>query len=327
MDPPLDLHITKWPNSNDDCWGLIEKLWAVASPSTIPDKHIDLSAYSTYHKEQCLHALIDGSIHVLVEKHGNIVEIAKRIAEDRSRDDIRTFLSSKLKDPRPDNEIRAIDSSIDLTARLISMMELESCNMLSQAAKFSTPVVLGHDVKLEKMFNGRNLGRIAGIEIVWTDNLADHLRMSNEDREVAIFHHASFLKHQQWSLFPAGLIDDTLQTLALLFPEADDDTTRWFNRQPTTLNIDRHLIKCGKLKGNERQIERFTFWHDRLVVLKQTFDESRPTTLSQWWCDRRNGVQWYTFWVAILVLLLTVFFGLIQCLEGALQVYKAYHPS
>jgi hypothetical protein len=34
-------------------------------------------------------------------------------------------------------------------------------------------------------------------------------------------------------------------------------------------------------------------------------------------------VQWYTFWVAALVLGLTIVFGLIQCVEGALQVYLA----
>lgn len=82
-----------------------------------------------------------------------------------------------------------------------------------------------------------------------------------------------------------------------------------------------HLIPDG------RQVEGFSYWHDRLVVLKQVYDESRPRTISQWWHDRRNGVQWCTFWVAILVLSLTVFFGLVQNIEGALQVYAAFHPA
>jgi len=51
-------------------------------------------------------------------------------------------------------------------------------------------------VKLEKIFNARNLGRIAGIEIEWTKNLADHLRLIDEDRKVAIFHHATYLECQ-----------------------------------------------------------------------------------------------------------------------------------
>jgi hypothetical protein len=68
----------------------------------------------------------------------------------------------------------------------------------------------------------------------------------------------------------------------------------------------------------------FIYWHDRLVVLKQVFDEATPRTLLQWWYDRRNGVQWYTFWVAIVVLALTLFFGLVQSVEGALQVYGTF---
>ena len=41
-------------------------------------------------------------------------------------------------------------------------------------------------------------------------------------------------------------------------------------------------------------------------MLKQAFDEAQPKTIRQWWYDSRNGVQWYTFWVAVLVLVLTV---------------------
>jgi hypothetical protein len=61
-------------------------------------------------------------------------------------------------------------------------------------------------------------------------------------------------------------------------------------------------------------------------MLKQAFDEATPMKMSQWWHDRRNGYQWYTLWVAVFVLFLTVFFGMVQSVEGALQVWKAFHP-
>lgn len=92
-------------------------------------------------------------------------------------------------------------------------------------------------------------------------------------------------------------------------------------------SLDMQLTRLGYLKTDDRQIERFRFWHDRLVVLKQVFDEATPKTLSQWWYDRRNGVQWYTFWVAAIVLGLTLVFGLIQSLEGALQVYGTFRDG
>jgi hypothetical protein len=59
-------------------------------------------------------------------------------------------------------------------------------------------------------------------------------------------------------------------------------------------------------------------------MLKQVFDEAQPKTIRQWWYDSRNGVQWYTFWVAVLVLVLTVVFGLVQSVEGGLQVYVSF---
>lgn len=35
----------------------------------------------------------------------------------------------------------------------------------------------------------------------------------------------------------------------------------------------------------------------------------------------------YTFWVAAVVLALTIFFGVVQSIEGAIQVYYAAHSS
>jgi hypothetical protein len=115
--------------------------------------------------------------------------------------------------------------------------------------------------------------------------------------------------------------------LALLFPQSDSNIRRWFIKLPNSSNLDPAVIRCGYLKADDRQIEKFKYWHDRLVILKQVFDDSSPRTIAQWWNDRRNGVQWYTFWVAIFVLLLTTVFGLAQTVEGALQVYKAYYPT
>lgn len=93
------------------------------------------------------------------------------------------------------------------------------------------------------------------------------------------------------SLLPKGLADETLQTLALLFPSSDVETRKWFSKL-SGAELDKRAIQCGQLKTDHRQTEKFKFWNDRLVVLKQVFDEAQPKSLSQWWHDRRNGVQW-----------------------------------
>ncbi|KAK0752898.1 hypothetical protein B0T18DRAFT_312886 [Schizothecium vesticola] len=193
---------------------------------------------------------------------------------------------------------------------------------------FSPVPVLGHErIKFEKTFNALSLNRIAGLEIQWTDNLADHLRLVNDDQAVRVFHHATFLRNQDQKIFPLEFVSETLQTLALLFPKYNKEMRKWYRALATKHGLDPAVLSSGHLTADDRQIENFKYLHDRLVVLKQVYDESRPRTISQWWYDRRNGVQWYTFWVAILVLLLTVFFGLAQSIEGALQLYSSFHTA
>jgi hypothetical protein len=124
---------------------------------------------------------------------------------------------------------------------------------------------------------------------------------------------------------PPGLLEETLLTLALLLPQHDAATTKWYQKHQRKLGLDITAAKCGQLSSEDRQIKRFRYWHDRLVILKQVFDDTEPSTVKQWWRDRRKRVQWYTFWVAAMVLALTVRFGLVQCVEGGLQVWKTYY--
>lgn len=60
-------------------------------------------------------------------------------------------------------------------------------------------------------------------------------------------------------------------------------------------------------------------------MIQKAHDESEPKALPQWWNGRRKKVQWYTFWAAILILVLTIVFGMIQSVNGIMQVYAAYH--
>jgi ABC-type Fe3+ transport system permease subunit len=60
-----------------------------------------------------------------------------------------------------------------------------------------------------------------------------------------------------------------------------------------------------------------------MVILKQAFDDSEPRTVSQWWYDDRKRVQWYTFWVAALVLILTIVFGVTQTASGIIQAWAS----
>lgn len=128
-------------------------------------------------------------------------------------------------------------------------------------------------------------------------------------------------------VLPQDLLYETLQTLALLLPRAKRDSKDWFGkvqrRYPDAL--DAKVSDLALLPGGRSQ-RSYSYWHERLSIIQKAYDDSEPKTLRQWWNDRRKKVQWYTFWVAILILMLTIIFGMIQSVTGIMQVYVAYHP-
>lgn len=210
----LDSPIFRTPTSFTTTFEPLVHLWSRNASSTLKGHEFDPEAYFAYHKKQCCLALHDGGRHISVRTHRDIFEIAEGLKHGLPKEVIRERLSTKLADPKPPNENELLDSSIDLTARLVCMMDIgalrygfsghrglvwsHGCLKDFVRDRFSKPVMLDHNVKLEKTFNARNLERMAGIRIIWTDNLADHLRIVDEgDKTVAVFHHASFLKCQQ----------------------------------------------------------------------------------------------------------------------------------
>ncbi|KAL2062787.1 hypothetical protein VTL71DRAFT_5859 [Oculimacula yallundae] len=294
----------------------------------------------------------------LISSHRDVISLLEIVQQvDVTRSSIEEVLRVELLNEENDEAEEIIHDTINLALRLLLMVDAggQSAHSLSIGYRLSRGTifnwkegtlteliqrefggqnVMKEQVKLERIFNARNLERIAGVELRWTSNIADHLRMRDDDTAVELFHYASYLKlHHDGSILPMPLIKETLRTLALLLPEHDKSIEKWFSeheikhRKRGKLPLDPLARECGQLKVEERQIDQFHYWHDRLVILKQVFDEAEPKTIKQWWRDRRKRVQWYTFWVAALVLTLTVFFGLVQSVEGAMQVWLAMKDS
>ncbi|KAK1848891.1 hypothetical protein CCHR01_08457 [Colletotrichum chrysophilum] len=196
------------------------------------------------------------------------------------------------------------------------------------------------DIKLPRSFNAWSLDAIGGIRFEPTDNLASHLLLSEDDTgdmTVCVFHHVSFLKDMTHSVYPEGLVQETLDTLALLYPQSlfgvnccRTRSLRFCVEKLDTgdhpLVIDHRLGCCGTLKSERRRLGNFRYWRKRLTILKQAYDEATPKTLTQFWHDRRNWVVWWTFWLAAVILALTLaslVIGVIQCVLSGLQLLKS----
>ncbi|KAL8752396.1 MAG: hypothetical protein Q9199_005775 [Rusavskia elegans] len=189
---------------------------------------------------------------------------------------------------------------------------------------FSPPSFLD-TVKLPQSFTAANLEKIGGIQVLWTDNLADHLLLRDDDTKVMLFHHVSALRLQYYSLKTPiqDLADETIRSMALLIPPTLGAASPWFEQQQQEHHLDSEAGLCDRLNSSERQIDKFHYWRERLVLLKRTYDDAEPKNLSQLWWDDRKKTQWFTFWVAVLVFIMTVFFGVIQSVASIVQAWAS----
>ena len=181
-------------------------------------------------------------------------------------------------------------------------------------------------VKLPQSFTAMHLEKIAGIEIRWTSNLADHLLLRDDDTKLLLFHQVSILELHAvspTSPLPKALIEETLRTISLLLPPVLGERNPWLHKEAKSNRIDTRAGICKRLNSNERQIGRFTYWRDRLVLLKRTFDDAEPRNVRQLWNDDRKKTQWFTLWVAVLVFIITVFFGVVQSVAGIVQAWAS----
>jgi hypothetical protein len=321
--------------------------------------NLDGDAYFVHYMDQCRILNETG-----LSTHADLVEAVRLFETVTSKETLREELGHKVPVTYTKKaQDRMLEDPIFLIASLFLMVEIGvpsngyhgrpslvlkdgDARTVIQELFNEPPVRLNERVKFEPIFNARNFERVAGIKVECTSNLADHLRMTETSKgmSVSIFHNAVFLRWHQ-RLVHSSLTHrvSTKGACSNILPEGLAEETLWHScsqlrtsRSSAGISERQKLSQChksstrmrqGALPLEKRTIEHFTFWHDRLVTLKQEFDQSRPSTISQWWLNRRNGVQWYTFWVAVLVIFLTVFFGLIQSVLSALQVYKAYHPT
>lgn len=118
------------------------------------------------------------------------------------------------------------------------------------------------------------------------------------------------------------LISETLDTLALLIPRTNHRVRKWYTQLQKSYILDPNVLSLEYLKPEYRRIDHFVFWGGRLRKLKQAFDDHEPGGPLQWWRDDRKPVQWWTFWTAALILILTVVFGFIQSVAAVLQLLK-----
>jgi hypothetical protein len=121
----------------------------------------------------------------------------------------------------------------------------------------------------------------------------------------------------QADVIPDAVIDETMLSLRLLFPDWDPYTSKFFNK------IDQNTLGEDGVYPERIYLTNFHYWRDRLLEVCFEY-QSPPSAWRQIWTDRRNRLQWYTFWLAVAIFILTIVFGLISSITACMQTIYAY---
>lgn len=119
-------------------------------------------------------------------------------------------------------------------------------------------------------------------------------------------------------LLPHIVIDEYTKTMNLLFPSWDIKTQKFLNKKGQTFGMEGPVDYPGSL-----YLSDFHFWRDRLSTLYTEFC-SQPPSMTQLFNGRRNVLQWYTFWFAVVILRLAVIFGVISSITACLSTKYTY---
>jgi hypothetical protein len=189
-------------------YALINNLWqydiAIGNGNSIPDYRFD--SFFEYYEQQCIPALHDGRKQMLIQTHQDLVDIVQELRDEQAlRSSIHEKLQPRLSALGTLDEHELLCDAINLAARIWLMtfvgafrnvagpsqraLQWEQNESLASllSREFSDQAQITESAKLERLFVAQNIEQIGGIKIKWTSNLADHLRLIDDDKRVAIF--------------------------------------------------------------------------------------------------------------------------------------------
>lgn len=165
--------------------------------------HLQKSYFAHLEENSCFHDFRSKAEIVQILKDDFIHEAAASLLKSRHGNISRCCQDDKIR-----------EDALNLTARLLSMTDVGSLqnevnprrcvdwahsSTLRQclSAHFDRPHEMQWErTRLPRSFDAWGISAVAGITIKFTDNLADHLLLVEDDTLLLVFHHATFLEHQ-----------------------------------------------------------------------------------------------------------------------------------
>jgi hypothetical protein len=119
------------------------------------------------------------------------------------------------------------------------------------------------------------------------------------------------------AIYPRKFINETIKTAHLFNGDGDSPLRKWSRRGWRETTVD---LEMGFGEPASRKLDSYDYWRERLITLHEAYQQAKPRSLKQLWQDKRDSPQWWTIWLAVFVILLTLVFGLIQSITGIIQI-------
>ncbi|KAF5571059.1 hypothetical protein FPHYL_718 [Fusarium phyllophilum] len=153
-------------------------------------------------------------------------------------------------------------------------------------------------------FSIPNLIRYYEMKVIWTSDLLQHLKIDWEHNQIKVYEHGICLRNHMKNPgllpFPKEFVREAVDTLTLLFPRCRDTDDFLLKERRMILDVP---------YGRSRSLEllNYHYWRRNLSELVIHW-ENGPKGLSQIRLkpDHGNLMEYITFWVATLVLILTI---------------------
>ncbi len=261
---------------------------------------------------------------------------------DMNSDLDRLTIAAKLEPEFPGSNKGQILRSMDLIARLwlnlhvrsrdyplgpslsdmtdIEWMEKSSLkDLIRDCFQASSYAANERHQRIDAAFTVEHLRRFCRINVQWTANLQDHLNYDRSTSTLHLFpHKICLISHlESCDVLPKDFVAETIQTFDLLFPFGEERTQKYLDKTGQTFyqTSSRDLSRAT-------DFGEFRYWRKRLEDLHDVFHQE-PRNVLQLWYDRRKPLQWWTFWLAALIALLTIVFGIISSYTSLQQVALA----
>ncbi|KAG8667879.1 hypothetical protein FPOAC1_012718 [Fusarium poae] len=159
-------------------------------------------------------------------------------------------------------------------------------------------------INIPQGFSVPNLIRCYKMKLIWTSDLLQHLKVDWEHNHIKVYEHGICLRNHMQNPglcpLPGEFVREAVDTLILLFPRGKDTDDFLSKERRTILDVP---------YGRSRSLafSNYHYWRLNLSELV-TYWEKGPKGLSQVRLkpDHGNLAEYITFWVATLVLFLTI---------------------